>query len=100
MFAAAAALPVLPRWTAVTPPWLRLQRPITPAVFRQSYVPATIDNEYELATPNPRAAPAQPLSRRIDLLPWLIPLIWFVGAATLLTRFAIGLRGLRRLRNA
>ncbi len=99
MFVAAAALPGLPRWTAVTPVWFQLQRPAAQAVPERASGPAIIDNS------DPTAPDTQPLAahsvvRRIDLRPWVIPLIWLAGAATLLTRFAINLRGLHRLRMA
>ena len=58
------------------------------------------DDAPELTAPVSRPMPPQTSSRRIDLNAWLIPLIWFAGAATLLTRFAINLRGLYRLRKA
>ena len=104
MFVAAAALPVLPRWTAVTPLWL-FQRPAALTVPQQSPSLATADDGADITSPDARPAPAaQPVSRHIDrgtsLSPWLIPLIWLAGAATLLTRFAINLRGLHRLRMA
>ena len=89
MFVAAVALPVLPRWTAVTPLWFKSQ-----PVSKPSSNPAIIDDT-ELTAPA-QLPPAQPASRRIDLSPWLLPLIWFAGAATLLTRFAINLYGLHR----
>src|SRR5258708_14143262 len=54
----------------------------------------------ELTARVSRPMPPQSATRRIDLTAWLIPLIWFAGAATLLTRFAINLRGLYRLRKA
>jgi uncharacterized protein (TIGR03435 family) len=103
MFVAAAAFPLLPRWTAVTPLWFQVQRPAAQVVSQQSLRPATIDDGAGLTPPDTRPAPAPTLSRRIDrtwLSPWLIPLIWFAGAATLLARFAINLRALHNLRQA
>ena len=104
MFAAAAAFPLLPRLTAVTPHWFQLRRPAAQAVFQRPASPAMIDDGAGLTSPDTRPAPAQAGSRRIDLgawlNPWLIPLIWFAGAATLLARFAINLYGLHRLRKA
>jgi uncharacterized protein (TIGR03435 family) len=44
--------------------------------------------------------PLQTPSPRTGLDTWLLPLIWFAGAAMLLARFAINLRGLHRLRKA
>ena len=99
MFVAAAALPMLPRWTAMTPLWFQVQRPAAQAVSEQASVPAITDDS-ELTAPDTQLRSAQPVVRRIDLRPWLIPLIWFAGAATLLTRFAVNLLGLHRLRNA
>jgi uncharacterized protein (TIGR03435 family) len=100
MFVAAAALPLLPRWTAVTPLWFQLQRPAAQAVPQQSPSPALIDDGAELTSADTLPAPAQAVSRRIDLKAWLLPLIWFAGAATLLARFAINLYGLHSLRQA
>ena len=61
---------------------------------------ALADDATKLMVPVNRPVPSRTSTRRIDLTAWLIPLIWFAGAATLLTRFAINLRGLRRLRKA
>src|SRR5271157_364466 len=98
MFVAALATPVLPRWTAVTPLWFPFQRPAAVAEPSQSFPMA--DDVTELTAPVRRPMPPQTSSRRIDLNASLIPLIWFAGAATLLTRFAFNLRGLCRLRKA
>ena len=98
MFVAAAATPVLPRWTAVTPLWFHFQRPA--AVAESSLSSPMVDDATELMVPVSRPILPQTSSRQIDLNAWLIPLIWFAGAATLLTRFAINLRGLYRLRKA
>jgi bla regulator protein BlaR1 len=100
MFAAAAATPMLPRWTAVTPLWFHFQRPAPAAVAEPSLSSPMVDDATELTTPVSRPMPPPTSTRRIDLTAWLIPLIWFAGAATLLTRFAINLRGLYRLRKA
>ncbi len=100
MLVAAAATPMLPRWTAVTPPWLHFQLPAPVAVAEPSLSPALADDATELTAPVNRPMPPPTSTRRIDLTAWLIPLIWFAGAATLLTRFAINLRGLYRLRKA
>ena len=100
MFFAAAATPMLPRWTAVTPLWFRFQRPAPAAVAEPSLSSPMVDHAIELTAPVSRQMPPQTSSRRIDLNAWLIPLIWFAGAATLLTRFAINLCGLHRLRRA
>jgi len=100
MFVAAAATPMLPRWTAVTPLWFHFQRPAPAPVAESSLSSPMVDDATELTAPVGRRMPPQTSSRRIDLNAWLIPLIWFAGAATLLTRFAINLRGLYRLRKA
>ena len=98
MFVAAAAVPVLPRWTAVMPLWFQAQRPPTQAVTeRASTLEITDESEHTFDTQLPAA---KPTDHRIDLSPWLLPLIWFVGAATLLARFAINLYSLHRLRVA
>jgi bla regulator protein blaR1 len=94
MFVAAAATPLLPRWTAVTPLWFHL-RPAPAAVAESSLSLPMADK----TAPPSRPMPPQ-TSRRIDLDAWLVPLIWFAGAAMLLTRFAVNLRGLYRLRKA
>jgi bla regulator protein blaR1 len=100
MFVAAAATPMLPRWTAVAPLWFHFQHPAPAAVAGPSLSSPMVDDATELTAPLSRPMPPQTSSRRIDLNAWLIPLIWFAGAATLLTRFAINLRGLYRLRKA
>jgi bla regulator protein blaR1 len=100
MFVAAATTPVLPRWTAVTPPWFHFQLPAAVAAAEPALNPALPDETMEITSPITRPMPAQRPTRVIDLTAWLIPLIWFAGAATLLTRFAINLRGLHRLRKA
>ncbi len=100
MFVAAAVTPVLPRLTAVTPRWLDFQRPAPAAVAGSSLSSSMVDDAARLTAAVSRPATPQTLSRRIDFTSWLIPLIWFAGAATLLTRFAINLRGLYRLRKA
>ncbi len=100
MFVAAAVTPVLPRLTAVTPRWLDFQRPASVAAAGSSLSSPLVDDAAGLTAPVSRPSTPQTLSRRIDLTAWLIPLIWFAGAATLLTRFAINLRGLYRLRKA
>ena len=103
MFVAAAASPMLPRWTAVTPGWLHFPL-AAPGVSRPgtgpSLTPALSDDATELSALNyqPTRLPAS--GGRTDPTAWLIPLIWLTGAATLLTRFALNLRGLYRLRKA
>ena len=95
----AAMWPLLPRWTAVAPSWLAFrQAPVAAAPDKWSA--ARISDEPEFAAADVRRAPAHSASRRIDFRPWLIPMIWFVGAAVLLIRFAVNLSGLRRLREA
>ncbi len=100
MFVAAAATPMLPRWTAVTPLWFHFQRPASAAVAGPSLSSPMAGDAPELTAPVSRPMPLQTSFRRIDLDTWLIPLIWFAGAATLLMRFAINLRELYRLRKA
>jgi uncharacterized protein (TIGR03435 family) len=97
MLVAAAALPMLPRWTAAIPLWFQVQRSAGKAVSEQASGPAVIDDAVVTA-PDIQLPAAQPVARRIDLRAWLIPLLWFAGAAALLMRFAINLLGLRRLR--
>src|SRR5580692_10973446 len=83
MFVAAATLPVLPRWTAVTPLWFHAQRPAARAVTEEPAAPATVDDDTDpvAADTRPAQAAAQSLFRGIDLRAWLIPLLWFAGAA-------------------
>ena len=98
MFLAAAATPVLPRWTAVTPLWLPFHG-LTPAAGAGPLLIERVVNDApERTARGPMPVPAS--SRQTDLNAWLIPLIWFACAATLLTRFAVNLRGLSRLRKA
>jgi uncharacterized protein (TIGR03435 family) len=100
MFVAAAATPMLPRWTAATPLWFHFQRPASAAVAGPSLSSLIAGDAPELTDPVSRSMPLHTSFRRIDLDTWLIPLIWFAGAALLLTRFAIKLRELYRLRKA
>jgi len=94
MVVSAAAWPLLPRWTAVLP------LPQVPAQTHQSLGPASINDELELAAPDVRPGPAHSSAVGFDFGPWLLPMIWFAGTSALLARFAVNLRGLRRLRNA
>jgi uncharacterized protein (TIGR03435 family) len=100
MFVAAAATPMLPRWTAATPIWFHFRHLAPAPAASSSPSSPMVDDATELPAAVSRPMPPQTSSRRIDLNVWLIPLIWFAGAATLLTRFAINLRGLYRLRKA
>jgi uncharacterized protein (TIGR03435 family) len=95
MFASAVALPVLPRWTA-----FRFKQLSIPSPQRESSVPVTVFNQTEFAERSNSSAPPHTISSSVDLRPWLIPFVWFAFSAALLTRFAVSLRGLRRLRNA
>ncbi len=100
----ALAWPALPRWTAVTPAWLRLGNQTAP-----SFKPAQsgmVGSVTELAVPAINRATPEPPSRSE---PWAsishrtpdaISLIWIAGAALLLARFISSLFGLRRLRSA
>lgn len=103
LFVAAAALPVLPRWTAVIPPWSGLEKPSHTSPSYRPVKQPVLAEDFESAMP---AVPRAPVSvRLVDFTAWLdagmiVPLIWLFGAAILLGRFAINLRGLRRLREA
>ncbi len=97
MFVAAAATPALPLWRAVTPPWFHFQRPAVAAPALSSPLAGEPTERTGLVT---RPMPPQTSSRPIDLDSWLIFSIWLAGASMLLTRFAINLRGLSRLRKA
>jgi uncharacterized protein (TIGR03435 family) len=98
MLAAAAVAPVLPRLTAPVPSWFQRRRTPAPPAFEQPLDVAKIDYAAEPAPLESRTPPALPFSRRIDLVAWLIPLIWCAGAALLLARFGINLHGLHCLR--
>ena len=95
LFASAMALPILPRWTA-----FRFEQRSIPLPPRESRGPATVFNQTEFADQPSFPALPHAASSSVDLRPWLIPFVWFVFSAVLLTRFAVNLRGLRRLRNA
>jgi uncharacterized protein (TIGR03435 family) len=95
IFVSAMALPVLPRWTVFS-----FEQPSIPSTPRESPGPATLDDRTELAGQPSGSALPHAVSGSVDLRPCLIPFIWFALSAALLTRFAVSLRGLRRLRNA
>lgn len=96
LLVAAAVSPMLPHWTAVAPFWFRRPAPASLAGAPRSS-PASGDAAEFAATDRGPAALPSP-SRRDGLDTWLLPLTWFAGAAVLLGRFAVNLRGLRRLR--
>ncbi len=100
LFLAAATVPVMPRLTLVTPDWFHRERPRTPTTtvgHSLSSVPQGIDAASDIGTPS---APLEPVTGRIDFRPWLLPLMLFLVAGTLLVRFALNLHRLRRLRIA
>ncbi|HWF09284.1 MAG TPA: M56 family metallopeptidase [Bryobacteraceae bacterium] len=97
---AMAATPILPRWTAVMPPWLRFQRPSHASRSSQAARQVALPGEPEPAPYYFPPASPQTTSRHTDLTAWLLPLLWSLGAATLLMRYARSLHGLRRLREA
>ncbi len=92
----AAAAPALPRWTAVIPRWLPFQQPSDTSSPFQPAGKAPLDAPQLTSRNFPSSVP-QPATRRADFTPWLLPLIWFPGAAFLLLRFAISLHRLHRL---
>jgi uncharacterized protein (TIGR03435 family) len=92
MLVAAAATPMLP------PLWFHLQGPASPAMARPRLSSPTAGDAQELTATVSVPMPLQTSFRRVDRNAWLIPLIWFAGAATLLTRFAINLVGLYQVR--
>ncbi len=105
MFVAAMSLPALPRWRAIMPDWLRLENPSGPVVTASRSGFATQDrgtgpgqtisgSELRITTSN-KSRTWLPNS-----MPGPIPLIWCVGSLLLLAKFAVSLRGLRRLRAA
>jgi uncharacterized protein (TIGR03435 family) len=100
MFVAAAASPVLPHWTAATPSWFQFQRPASGALAVPSLSSPPSGDAPEITTMDRRPIAPQAPSSRPGVDTWLLPLIWFAGAAMLLARFAINLRGLQRLRKA
>lgn len=94
MFIAAALTPVLPRWTAATPLWFRFQQAASPAMAGPSRNWPMVADAPNLPARVSAPAPPQEPFRQVNPATWLIPLIWLVGAATLLTRFAVNLAGL------
>ena len=58
MFVAAAATPMLPRWTAVMPLWF-FQRPAPAAVAESSLSSPMVDDATELTAPVSRPMPPQ-----------------------------------------
>jgi TonB family protein len=107
MFAAALALPVLPRWIAALPGWPQFRIPALPPVFNTNAKPATahgpIAQDPIAHDTGQFLAPVTEIVRpeaASGKLPGGVPVIWVLGTALFLIRFAIGLRGLRRLRIA
>ena len=96
LFIAAAVSPVLPQWTAAAPSWF--QRPAMAALGVAPRSSAAGGDAMEVTATDrgPMAGPTSPPRAGLDT--WLLPLLWFAGAAVLLARFAINLRALRRLR--
>ena len=99
MFVAAAALPVLPRWTAAIPFRLGFHGPAAgvPAAPQMDVPPG---EAREIALPESGGPMGAAAPGRADLTPWLIPLAWLAVAATLLARFVASLYRLRKLRTA
>jgi uncharacterized protein (TIGR03435 family) len=100
MFVAAAAAPVLPRWTAVTPSWFHFHRAASPVIAGPSLSSPAAGDAPETTAPVSVPVPLPTSFRRIHLDSWPILLIWFAPAAMLLSRFVINLHGLYRLRKA
>src|ERR1700683_1155711 len=76
----AVALPVLPRWTAVTPHWFASVQPSGPSVLGQSGQapsPAGIYFRLDFGTHPIGSAQGRVPVRTVDLTPWLILFIWF-----------------------
>ena len=101
LFVAAVASPALPRWTAVTPAWLRI--PVPPAPIASE---PTLAAEMPASNPDPPSLDSRPVASYPHFGAWLpdhapspISVIWFAVALLMLTRFAVSLRSLRRLRN-
>ncbi len=104
LFAGALAWPLLPRWNAVTPAWLRLGNQTAPLL--KSAKPAIVEgvNEPTISVtgtttqePSSRSAPWAWISHQT---PDPVSLIWVAGTLLLLARFGSSLCGLRRLRYA
>ena len=102
MFVAAVTLPLLPQWSVAIPS-------VAPVEFAPISVPTLPGGSSAfMVTAAETVRPERPESSpRIDSwvslrnrMPGIIPLIWLLGTTLLLVRFAISLRGLRRLRNA
>jgi hypothetical protein len=91
MFAAALAMPLLPRWTP------KFGSPAPSPAASSNTQPAIADGATELLAPVIETTLTESAS---GTLPGAIPLIWFLGTALFFVRFAAGLRGLHRLRVA
>jgi beta-lactamase regulating signal transducer with metallopeptidase domain/Mg-chelatase subunit ChlD len=102
---AAPVLPVLPRWTVVTPVWLGSQNSATSSTLEQArsgsarQAPPAVSRptRSDLQSRPPRESYVAPFFP--NRIPAAIPLLWLLGTTMLLARFAIGLHGLRRLRS-
>jgi beta-lactamase regulating signal transducer with metallopeptidase domain len=100
LIVAAVAVPVLPHWSAVLPAWLGRQKPSHPSVVYASARPIDPVGKSDFISLILHPSNAQHSIEPFDITPWLISFIWSLGAAILLFRFAIQLRGLGRLREA
>ena len=97
VLAAALAYPLLPRWAAVVPAWFPSNEtaeatqtaPVTQIVVASAPDPV-------VSAETQRSAPTSPKNSAPQILPWL----WLAGTTLLLTRFFVGLYGLRRLRRS
>ncbi|HVW09440.1 MAG TPA: TonB family protein [Bryobacteraceae bacterium] len=94
MFLAAAAAPLLPRLNVTEPRWFA-PRPTPPVMI---LTPSGDSSAAIVRTPVPQSASTPAVSR----VPFseFIPLLWFAGVLLFLTRLALGLYGLRRMRRA
>jgi bla regulator protein blaR1 len=100
LIVAAAAVPVLPHWSAVLPAWLGRQKPSHPSVVHVSARPIGSVGKSHFTSLILHPPNAQHSIEPVDITPWLVSFLWSLGAAILLFRFAIQLRGLGRLREA
>jgi len=97
LFVAAMAMPLLPRWTVAMPDSPRFPSPAPSSIFNPNTTLPIADGTTKLPTPVGETARPEAASGKAR---GSIPLIWFLGTALFLIRFAIGLRGLHRLRMA
>ena len=104
MFLATILSPVLPRWNATAPSWLRIPSPAARAAITPSQETTAPEGAVAfLPQQLPAATRSSSNQSKVGAFAVLkhmpvILVIWFAGTAILLGRFLAGLRKLRRLR--